>query len=81
MSFGRRLALFFVLIVLVPTLVLVGMLVIVSEDSRQGKADARLAAGLETALALYGDRVAEARSEARALGVTRRWRRRSVWFG
>ena len=67
MSFGGRLALFFVLIVLVPTLALVGMLIIVSEDSRQGKADARLAAGLDTALAVYGERVAAAEPRARAL--------------
>ena len=53
MSFGRRLALFFILIALVPTLALVGMLVIISEDARRGKADARLASGLETAIALY----------------------------
>ena len=69
MSFGRRLALFFVLIVLVPTLALVGMLFIVSEDSRQGKADARLAAGLDTALALYDQQVAEAEPEARELAT------------
>ena len=67
MSFGGRLALFFVLIVLVPTLALVGMLIIVSEDSRQGKADARLAAGLDTALALYEEKVAAAEPRARAL--------------
>ena len=69
MSFGRRLALFFVLIVLVPTLALVGMLLIVSEDSRQGKADARLAAGLDTALALYDERVQAAEPVARRLAA------------
>ena len=67
MSFGRRLALFFVLIALLPTLALAGMLVIVSEDSREGKADARLASGLETALALYEEKVAEARDVAEPL--------------
>jgi diguanylate cyclase (GGDEF)-like protein len=67
MTFGGRLALFFVLIVLVPTLALVGILLIVSEDSRQGKADARLAAGLETAIALHEERVADAASSARTL--------------
>jgi diguanylate cyclase (GGDEF)-like protein len=69
MSFGRRLALFFVLIVLVPTLALAGVLFIVSEDSSQGKADARLAAGLDTALALYDQQVAEAEPKARALAA------------
>jgi hypothetical protein len=67
MSFGRRLALFFVLIVLVPTLALVGILLIVSKDSRQGKADAALAAGLQTAIALYDERVADAEPSARSL--------------
>ena len=67
MSFGRRLALFFVLIVLVPTLALVGILVIVSEDSRQGQDDAALAAGLDTALALYEGRAQDAEPAARAL--------------
>jgi diguanylate cyclase (GGDEF)-like protein len=68
-SFGRRLALFFILIVLIPTLALVGMLLIVNEDSRRGKADARLAAGLDTALALYEGAVAEARDAAQALAA------------
>lgn len=67
MSFGRRLAFFFLLIVLVPTLALVALLLVVSEDSRRGKADARLAAGLDTALALYAERAADARPEARDL--------------
>ena len=67
MSFGRRLALFFILIALVPTLALVGMLLIVSEDSRRGKADARLASGLETALAIYEGEVAEAGEFAQGL--------------
>lgn len=67
MSFGKRLALFFILIALLPTLALLGMLVIVSEDSRQGKADARLAASLETALAVYAEDVASGRERATAL--------------
>jgi diguanylate cyclase (GGDEF)-like protein len=66
-SFGRRLALFFLLIVLVPTLVLVGILLLVSNDSRRGKADARLAASLETAIGLYSERVADAEAPARTL--------------
>ncbi|HZA57862.1 MAG TPA: GGDEF domain-containing protein [Solirubrobacterales bacterium] len=71
MSFGRRLALFFVLIVLVPSLALVGILLIVSEDSRHGKADARLAAALETALAVHDERVAAAEPAARRLARER----------
>jgi diguanylate cyclase (GGDEF)-like protein len=66
-SFGRRLALFFLLIVLVPALALVAVLLAVSQDSRRGKADARLAAGLDTAVALYDERVANADAAARVL--------------
>src|SRR5919106_5559609 len=67
-SYGRRLTLFVLLLVLVPTLALLGILLMVSEESRSGKADARLAAGLETATALFSERVSDARSEARVLG-------------
>lgn len=70
MSYGRRLTLFFGLIVLAPTLALLGVLLILSEDSRRGKADARLATGLETALALYEDRVTDAGPVARRLATT-----------
>jgi diguanylate cyclase (GGDEF)-like protein len=65
--FGRRLALFFVLIVLVPAVALVVVLLAVSEDSRRGKADAQLAAGVDTAFALYQERVAGADAVARQL--------------
>jgi diguanylate cyclase (GGDEF)-like protein len=61
------LALFFVGIALVPTVALLGMLAIVSEDSRSGKADARLAAGVETALAVYEERVDAAEAQVGAL--------------
>jgi diguanylate cyclase (GGDEF)-like protein len=66
-SFGRRLGLFFALIALVPTLALVGILVLVDEDSQEGKADAALAVGVRTALAVYDESVAAARPDARAL--------------
>ena len=68
MTFGRRLALYFILIALLPTLALGAILVFVSDDSRQGKADAALAAGVETAIALYEERVAQALPEAERLG-------------
>jgi diguanylate cyclase (GGDEF)-like protein len=68
-SFGRRLALFFLLIVLVPTLALVAVLLAVSQDSRRGKADAQLAAGLDTAVALHDERVAAAGPAARELAL------------
>jgi diguanylate cyclase (GGDEF)-like protein len=68
-SYGRRLAFFFLLIVLVPTLALFVILLLVSQDSRHGKADARLAAGLHTAVALYADEVSGARADAARLGA------------
>ena len=67
MSFGRRLVLFFVLIAIVPTAALIAILLFVSQDSQRGKADARIAAGLQTAMAVYRERVADARGEATAL--------------
>ncbi len=75
--FGRRLALFLVLIAVVPTLALIAILLFVSEDSQRGKADARLAAGLRTATAIYRTRTADAAAqgaEPRRGPVT--WRQR-----
>jgi diguanylate cyclase (GGDEF)-like protein len=68
-SFGRRLALFLILIAVVPTLALIAILLFVSEDSQRGKADARLAAGLRTATAIYRTRTAEATSKAQSLAA------------
>jgi diguanylate cyclase (GGDEF)-like protein len=65
--FGRRLALFFLLIAIVPTAALIAILLFVSSDSQRGKADARLAAGLQTAAAIYGDHTAEATADAKRL--------------
>jgi diguanylate cyclase (GGDEF)-like protein len=57
--------LFFVLIVVVP-MIAVGVLVAqVTRQSTSGKADARLAAGLETALKVYRDDLSQARQAAR----------------
>ena len=67
MSFGRRLALFLVLIAVVPTLALIAILLFVSEDSQRGKADARLAAGLRTATAVYRTRTDDAAAAAQSL--------------
>jgi diguanylate cyclase (GGDEF)-like protein len=69
MSFGRRLALFFVLIAVVPTAALLAILLFVSSDSQRGKADARLAAGLRTATAVYRSRTADAEAKARSLAT------------
>jgi diguanylate cyclase (GGDEF)-like protein len=52
LSFGRRLILFFLLIVVLPMLAVAGLLWQVTAESRTGKADARLAASVETALRL-----------------------------
>ena len=70
MSFGRRLALFLILIAVVPTLALIAILLFVSEDSQTGKADARLAAGLRTAAAIYRTRTADAAAKARELAAS-----------
>ena len=69
MSFGRRLALFLVLIAVVPTLSLIAILLLVGEDSQRGKADARLAAGLRTATAIYRGRTSDAAAKAKTLAA------------
>jgi len=46
-------ALFFVLIAIVPMAALIAVLLFLNQDSQRGKADARLAAGLKTAIAVY----------------------------
>ncbi len=52
---------------LVPILALFAVLLAVSQDSRRGKADAQLAAGLDTAVALYDERAAAAEGAAHQL--------------
>jgi diguanylate cyclase (GGDEF)-like protein len=56
-----------VLIAVVPTLALIAILLFVSEDSQRGKADARLAAGVRTATAIYGSRTTDAATKAKVL--------------
>ncbi len=68
MSFRRRLTLFFVLIVVLPMIALGVLVNEVAGDSESGKADARLSAGLETALSIYERSVEEARAAGSALG-------------
>lgn len=67
MTFGRRLGLFFCLIVLVPMLAVVLLLVFVSRDSREGKADARLGASVDTSFAVYDEAVEEGTAQGRSL--------------
>lgn len=64
MSFRRKLTLFFVAIVMVPLIVVAVLLVRVTEDSRDGKADARVAAGLDVADSLYDEALRRALSDA-----------------
>ena len=51
-----------------PTAALIAILLFVTDDSQQGKADARLAAGLQTAVAVFHQRTADAATDARRLG-------------
>ena len=69
MSFRTRLGLFFVLIVVLPMVALAFVLVHVSDDSRTGKADARLASGMGTALTLYRDYLADSRLVSRRMAA------------
>ena len=60
--------LFFLLIAIVPIAALVSILLFVSGDSQRGKADARVAAGVQTAVAIYNERTGDATGRARRLG-------------
>jgi diguanylate cyclase (GGDEF)-like protein len=53
MSFRGRLTLFFVAIVVVPMIAVAVLVIEVTQDSSNGKADARLATGLATAQEIY----------------------------
>jgi diguanylate cyclase (GGDEF)-like protein len=60
--------LFFLLIVALPMAAVAVLVGVVADDSRTGKTDARLGAGLETAVALYEEALGDARADARAAG-------------
>jgi diguanylate cyclase (GGDEF)-like protein len=68
-SFRLRLALFFVLIVVVPIVVVAALVVGISNTSRSAKADARLDGGMQTALAIYRRDVARSTRAARAIAA------------
>ena len=53
MSFRTRLGLFFLLMVAIPIAAIAVLVTDITGDSADGKADARLSTGLETAIALY----------------------------
>jgi len=77
-SFRGRLTLFFLLIVVLPMIAVAVLVTHVTSDSESGKADARLAQGLDTALTTYGDASRDAERAAQrfandpALGATLR---------
>jgi diguanylate cyclase (GGDEF)-like protein len=64
MSFRGRLTLFFLLIVVLPMIALAVLVTQIVTDSTNGKADARLAEGLDSALTLYRDDAASAKKAA-----------------
>jgi diguanylate cyclase (GGDEF)-like protein len=64
-SFRGRLTLFFLLIVVLPMVAVAVLVTQVTSESGSGKADARLAAGLDSALATYNDDAAEAERAAK----------------
>jgi diguanylate cyclase (GGDEF)-like protein len=67
-SFRTRLILFFALIVVVPVLVVALPLTRVADEWRTARADAGLAASAETALSVFGQKLAAAHADARAAG-------------
>ena len=67
MSFRARLTLFFILIVAIPMIVIAALAVGVTDASRNGKADARLDGGVQTALATWRGDLARAHRAARAV--------------
>src|SRR5436190_9526231 len=67
-SFRGRLTLFFLLIVVLPMIALAVLVTQVTTQSGNGKADARLASGLQVALAVYRHDVALAKTAATKLG-------------
>ena len=65
MSFRGRLTLFFLLIVVLPMVAVAVLVTHVTNESESGKADARLDAGLDAALATYRADAAEAEQAAK----------------
>ncbi len=65
MSFRGRLTLFFLLMIVLPMVAVAVLLTQVTNESRRAKADARLGAGLDAALATYSDDNADAERAAK----------------
>ena len=79
MSFRTRLTLFFFLIVVLPMIAVAVLVLQLSGESRTGKADARLTAGLETALSIYGEELDRSRRAARSVEGRSTGCGRAVW--
>jgi diguanylate cyclase (GGDEF)-like protein len=69
LTFSRRLILFFLLIVVVPMIALAVLVIELTGESETGKADARLAESLATAIAIYEQDVADARTAGKAIAT------------
>ena len=65
MSFRNRLTLFFLLIVVLPMIAVAVFVLEVSGESQTAKADARLAAGLDSAIAVYESELTDAQGPLR----------------
>jgi diguanylate cyclase (GGDEF)-like protein len=65
MSFRGRLTAFFLLIVVLPMIAVAVLVTHVTSESESGKTDARLDAGLDTAVATYDDDAADAERAAK----------------
>ena len=65
MSFRGRLTLFFLLIVVLPMVALAVLVTQIVTEATNGKADARLSEGLDSALTVYRDDAASARDAAK----------------
>jgi diguanylate cyclase (GGDEF)-like protein len=74
MSFRGRLTLFFLLIVVLPMVALAVLVTQIVTESTNGKADARLAEGLDSALTLYRDDAVKARDAAKQVAEDPRLR-------
>jgi diguanylate cyclase (GGDEF)-like protein len=68
-SFRTRLAIFFLLIVVLPMIAIAVLVVSITNDSRSGKADARLGEGLVTARSFYTDHFQDSRKVARLIAA------------
>lgn len=73
MSFRGRLFVFFTIIVVVPMAAVAVVLFKLTSDSETGKADARIAQGLQTALAVYDTSSSRARAALRPVANDRRF--------